>query len=157
MLGQKQFAEPNWHGLTFLHLILMCRVTNWARLGMLLQYLIYKIQELVGLTSKSEEELYHLFDPKTVCRNQNLWIQASVRLYLTGHTTILVHCLYQGFQEREVHACKEGAPPEFARVATIDCSIDNGKFWGNTEIIISGIMHEAWKYASSSRKWFLCK
>jgi len=157
MLGQKHFAEPNWHGLTFLHPILMCRVTNWARLGMLLQYLIYKIQELVGLTSKSEEELYHLFDPKTVCRNQNLWIQASVRLYPTGYTTILVHCLYQGFQEREMHACKEGAPPEFARVATKDCSIDNRKFWGNTETIISRTMHEAWKYVSSSRKCFLRK
>jgi hypothetical protein len=34
-----------------------------------------------------------------------------------------------------MHACKEAAPPEFVRVAIIDRSIDNGKFWGNTEII----------------------
>jgi hypothetical protein len=27
MLGQIHFAEPNWHVLTFLHPILICRVT----------------------------------------------------------------------------------------------------------------------------------
>jgi hypothetical protein len=30
MLSQNHFAEPKWHALTFLHLILTCRVTYWA-------------------------------------------------------------------------------------------------------------------------------
>jgi hypothetical protein len=34
-VGQNDFAEPNQHVLTFLHPILVCRVTYWAPLGML--------------------------------------------------------------------------------------------------------------------------
>ncbi len=32
------FAEWNWHGLTFLHPILLCRITYWALLDMLWKY-----------------------------------------------------------------------------------------------------------------------
>jgi hypothetical protein len=35
LVGNNHFAEPNWHVLTFLHPILMCRVTRWAPLGIL--------------------------------------------------------------------------------------------------------------------------
>jgi hypothetical protein len=32
---KNHFAEPNWHVLTFLHPILICRVTYWARVELL--------------------------------------------------------------------------------------------------------------------------
>jgi hypothetical protein len=35
MLGQNRFAEPNQHVLTFLHPILICRVTDWAPVELL--------------------------------------------------------------------------------------------------------------------------
>jgi hypothetical protein len=34
ILGQKHFPEPNQQVLTYLHSILLCRVTYWAPLGM---------------------------------------------------------------------------------------------------------------------------
>jgi hypothetical protein len=36
MQSQNHFPEPNQHILTFLHSILLCRVTHWAALEMLL-------------------------------------------------------------------------------------------------------------------------
>jgi hypothetical protein len=39
MLGQNHFAEPTQHVLTFLHPILICRVTYWALVELLLCYL----------------------------------------------------------------------------------------------------------------------
>jgi hypothetical protein len=36
ILGQNHFSEPNQHIFTFLHLILLCRITYWAPLEMLL-------------------------------------------------------------------------------------------------------------------------
>jgi hypothetical protein len=35
MLNQNKFFEPNWHVLTFLHQISLCRVRYWALLEML--------------------------------------------------------------------------------------------------------------------------
>ncbi len=36
MLGQNRFAQPNQHVLTFLHPILICRVTDWAPVELLI-------------------------------------------------------------------------------------------------------------------------
>jgi hypothetical protein len=39
-VGQTHFAEPNEHVLTLLHPVLMCKITCWTPLGMLLGYLL---------------------------------------------------------------------------------------------------------------------